>query len=105
MSEYGFCKRCGETVEVGVLPQDRAQARVFQAVKERGYTKGWSCDQFLGRQLAKMAEELGEACAAGLGLLPVETQERIQLAEAPGSRDVVRAALEKAEKDTVRGVR
>lgn len=152
-NEYGFCGVCGETVRVMILPEDRAQARVALAVAKRGYRRGWSGDQFLGRQLAKMMEELGEAGAHLAGCVPFDLMERLQnladqakmyfdtgnpqdwggylneddflsladeladmqvvlfnmasvLGELAGEPlDVVKMALEKAERDVARGVR
>ncbi len=37
------------------------QNDVYNAVVARGYREGWSADQFLARQIAKLAEELGES--------------------------------------------
>lgn len=37
------------------------QERVYQSVSDRGYTRNWTDDQFLARQLAKLTEEVAEA--------------------------------------------
>ena len=36
------------------------QRRVYKAVEARGYTAGWNNHEFIARQMAKLAEELGE---------------------------------------------
>jgi len=41
-----------------------AQELVYRAVKMRGYVDGWQPEQFAARQVAKAAEELGEAAYA-----------------------------------------
>ena len=72
--EFGFCKTCGDVVEVAVGPNDRLQRRIFQAVERRGYVGNWSMGQFLARQVAKLGEELGE-----MGFeLPLELPPRVQ---------------------------
>ena len=38
----------------------KAQERVAKAVEERGYRDGWTREQFLVRQIAKLTEELAE---------------------------------------------
>ena len=38
----------------------KAQDRVARAVEARGYRDGWSDEQYAARQVAKLAEELGE---------------------------------------------
>jgi hypothetical protein len=68
--EFGFCPQCGKVVDVKVLPQDRLQRRIEKAVQERGYREGWSAKQFLGRQVAKLLEELSEFCTPLLGIVP-----------------------------------
>ena len=40
-----------------------AQAQVADCITRRGYREGWTAEQFLARQLAKMMEELGEAAS------------------------------------------
>jgi len=78
--EYGFCKTCGDAVEVAVGPNDRLQRRIFQAVERRGYVGKWSMGQFLARQVAKLGEELGEL-AYGLPVdLPDRTLENLLVA-------------------------
>jgi len=37
-----------------------AQEKVYQAVEDRGYTEGWTANQFAARQIPKLLEELGE---------------------------------------------
>jgi NTP pyrophosphatase (non-canonical NTP hydrolase) len=37
-----------------------AQARVAEATRRRGYREGWTAEQFLARQVAKLQEELAE---------------------------------------------
>ncbi len=39
-----------------------AQAAVYAAVEARGYVDGWLPKEFAARQVAKLAEELGELC-------------------------------------------
>jgi len=68
--EFGFCSECGKAVEVVVEPQDRLQARVAKAVQERGYREGWTARQFLGRQTAKLLEELAEFSSPLIGIVP-----------------------------------
>jgi len=36
------------------------QRRIYDAVVRRGYRDGWTAEQFAARQVAKVAEELGE---------------------------------------------
>ena len=36
------------------------QREIYEAVVARGYRKGWTAEQFAARQVAKLAEELGE---------------------------------------------
>lgn len=36
------------------------QEAVFKSVEARGYVKGWTEEQFFGRQVCKLLEELGE---------------------------------------------
>lgn len=36
------------------------QGVVYSAVEDRGYTKGWTDEQFAARQMAKLIEEMGE---------------------------------------------
>jgi len=68
--EFGFCPECGKVVDVKVLPQDRLQKRIEKAVQERGYRDGWSPKQFLGRQVAKLLEELAEFSSPLIGVVP-----------------------------------
>ena len=37
------------------------QRRIYEAVKARGYREGWTAEQFIARNVAKMQEELFEA--------------------------------------------
>lgn len=76
--EVGFCKECGQVVEVAVPKDDRLQWRVFEAVKQRGYVGDWLPGQFLARQAAKLAEELGELAAEMGFAMPVPLQTTIQ---------------------------
>lgn len=39
------------------------QSRIAQNVIDRGYAEGWTPDQMVCRQIAKLVEELGEAVA------------------------------------------
>lgn len=39
---------------------DDPQSKVYEAVKKRGYRDGWTPEQYLARQIAKMVEELIE---------------------------------------------
>lgn len=68
--EVGFCPECGGLVDVKVQPQDRLQARIAMATARRGYRKGWSPEQFLARQGAKLLEEFAEFGAPLFGILP-----------------------------------
>jgi len=36
------------------------QGEIYRAIVERGYRKGWSACEFLGRQIVKLYEEIGE---------------------------------------------
>jgi len=76
--EVGFCSHCFETVSVIVPPEDRLQARIARATAKRGYREGWTATQFLARQLAKIVEELGEAGAHLVGLVPPVFMYRLQ---------------------------
>lgn len=80
MKYYGFCKECGKIVEAGIKEEDKAQYRVFEAVNKRGYLNGWTANQFLARQVAKLMEELGEMAAEMGYELPEELQTRLQYA-------------------------
>lgn len=82
--EVGFCTNCGRTVEVHKPIDDRLQWRIFNAVRLRGYLNGWSPSQFLARQAAKMAEELGEASVEMSSYLPVALFTTIQAAADEG---------------------
>jgi hypothetical protein len=54
-----------EAISIG--PQENARQRIFQAVVERGFLKGWTMEQFAARQVAKLQEELGELAACFIG--------------------------------------
>jgi len=49
------------------------QEQVYNAVAERGYTKGYTDEQFAGRQIAKLLEEVAEVAEhlrGGSDLIP-----------------------------------
>ncbi len=46
------------------MKTSNAQDRIVQAVALRGYLDGWTDDEVALRQLVKLLEEVGEACAA-----------------------------------------
>ena len=46
----------------------KPQRRVYNNVAERGYTEGWTDEQFAARQLFKMLEEIGELAQSFYGL-------------------------------------
>lgn len=77
MKYYGFCGECGKVVEAMVRKEDRPQGRIYMAVAERGYTAGWTAEQFLARQAAKLMEELGEVFALMDGM-PVNLVEKVR---------------------------
>lgn len=87
MKLFGFCKKCGEVTEAAIEKKDLPQWRVFDAVERRGYLGGWSMGQFLGRQIAKLAEEFGEMTAEYGFTLPVALQTRIQDAADEGKME------------------
>lgn len=39
---------------------DNSQSQVYEAIRKRGYRDDWTAEQYLGRQVAKMTEELKE---------------------------------------------
>jgi hypothetical protein len=48
-----------------------AQAAIFDALEDRGYTTGLHYEQLAARQIAKMLEEVCEAAACVAGFSPV----------------------------------
>lgn len=78
--EVGFCKTCGDLVNVAVPPEDRLERRIVRAVERRGYRGRWTAAQFLARQMAKAAEELSELAGAIDWMLPPELGQAIEAA-------------------------
>ena len=46
---------------------------IYAAVVQRGYREGWTAEQFAARQVAKLAEELGEL----IGCIHAGSKERV----------------------------
>jgi len=60
------------------MPRDGTQliqTEIAQAVARRSYRKGWTPEQFIARQVCKLAEEVGEV--AGLVQVPDRINELI----------------------------
>lgn len=56
-------KKCRLRNCFGALLRANHQKRVYQAVEERGYRRGWDTGQFAARQVLKLGEELSELAA------------------------------------------
>jgi hypothetical protein len=107
--------RDGKTLDI--------QKQVSDLVAQRGYQEGWTIEQFMARQVAKAAEELGEIALlitmpeqlqamiaatgriAGVQLDQTEAWLRDVRCDAPDRLAVEMADLQKAARDVARGVR
>lgn len=66
MSEYDTFRCCNPDCKNN-KPQSITQAAIFNSVKDRGYyDQGLTLEEVGARQMAKLAEELGEAAHAGI---------------------------------------
>jgi len=57
LDDREMCPPCAKLADECMAPQ----TFVYSRVKARGYVDGWTQEQFVGRNLFKLAEELGEA--------------------------------------------